>query len=52
LVLGPHHSDTDIIFMGTPEEKIKYGIERMKKTAQAAAALGVKIVTGFCGCED
>lgn len=52
LVLGPHHSDTDIIFTGTPAEKIKYGIQRMKKTAQAAAALEVPVVTGFCGCED
>ncbi|MDI6792722.1 MAG: sugar phosphate isomerase/epimerase [bacterium] len=52
LVLGPHHRDTDRFCEGTPEEKIKYGIERIKKTAQAASALEVPIVCGFCGCED
>jgi len=52
LVLGPHHRDTDVIFPGTPDEKVRYGIERMKKTAQAANALEVPVVCGFCGCED
>lgn len=52
LVLGPHHRDTDWIFSGTPEEKVRYGINRLKKTAQAAAALEVPVVCGFCGCED
>ncbi|RLI05558.1 sugar phosphate isomerase/epimerase, partial [Candidatus Bathyarchaeota archaeon] len=41
LVLGPHDESTDEWFKGTPEEKIKYGMERMKKTAMAAAALDV-----------
>ncbi|MDI6734840.1 MAG: sugar phosphate isomerase/epimerase [bacterium] len=52
LVLGPHHHDTDHIYQGSPEEKIAYGIKRIKKTAQAAAALEVPVVCGFCGCED
>jgi len=52
LVLGPHTGDTDAFFSGTPAEKIKFGIERMKKTARAAAALGVPVVVGFIGCED
>ncbi|MFQ6100136.1 MAG: sugar phosphate isomerase/epimerase family protein [Anaerolineae bacterium] len=52
LVLGPHHRDTDGIFRGTPDEKVRYGIERMKKTAQVANALEVPVVCGFCGCED
>ncbi|MBS7656580.1 MAG: sugar phosphate isomerase/epimerase [Candidatus Bathyarchaeia archaeon] len=49
LVLGPHDSSTDDFFKGTPEEKAKYGIERMKKTAEAAAALDVPVVNGFIG---
>lgn len=52
LVLGPHHQDTDAILAGTAEEKARYGIERMKLTARAAAELGVQVVCGFCGCED
>ena len=51
LVLGPHTKDTDSLFKGTPAEKIKFGMERMKKTAQAAAALEVPVVCGFVGCE-
>lgn len=52
IVLGPHGKDTDGIFGGTKEEKIKFGIERMIKTAQAANALEVPVVTGFLGCEN
>jgi sugar phosphate isomerase/epimerase len=52
LVLGPYHGDTDHIFPGSPDEKMRYGIERMKQTARAAAALEVPLVCGFCGCED
>jgi len=51
LVLGPHTKDTDTLFQGTPEEKIKFGMDRMKKTARAAAALEVPVVCGFIGCE-
>lgn len=52
LVLGPHNIDTDSIYPGSAEEKIRYGIDRMKKTAVLAAELKVPIVCGFCGCED
>ncbi|MBS7615057.1 sugar phosphate isomerase/epimerase [Candidatus Bathyarchaeota archaeon] len=49
IVLGPHDFSTDDFFKGTPEEKAKYGAERMKKTAEAAAALDVPVVNGFIG---
>jgi sugar phosphate isomerase/epimerase len=52
LVLGPHTKDTDGLFKGTPLEKIKFGMERMKLTARAAAALEVPVVCGFVGCEN
>ncbi|MCX6090291.1 MAG: sugar phosphate isomerase/epimerase [Candidatus Atribacteria bacterium] len=52
LVLGPHGKDTDGIYPGTPEEKIRYGMEQMGKTAQAAHALEVPVVCGFIGCEN
>jgi sugar phosphate isomerase/epimerase len=51
LVLGPHTRDTDSLYKGTPEEKVRFGMERMKKTAKAAAALEVPVVCGFIGCE-
>jgi sugar phosphate isomerase/epimerase len=51
LVLGPHTKDTDGLYPGTPEEKIKFGIERMKKSAELANALEVPVVCGFVGCE-
>jgi len=51
LVLGPHTRDTDSLYKGAPEEKIKFGMERMKLTARAAAALEVPVVCGFIGCE-
>ena len=52
LVLGPHHEVTDGFLRASPEEKAAYGIRRMKDTARAADALGVRIVTGFVGCRD
>lgn len=52
IVLGPYGKDTDGIFKGTKEEKIQFGTERMIKTAQAASALEVPVVTGFLGCEN
>ena len=52
IVLGPYGKDTDAICPGSKEEKIKFGTERMIKTAQAANALGVPVVTGFIGCEN
>jgi sugar phosphate isomerase/epimerase len=52
IVLGPYGKDTDAIFKGSKEEKIKFGTKRMIKTAQAANALEVPVVTGFLGCEN
>jgi sugar phosphate isomerase/epimerase len=52
IILGPFGKDTDGIYEGTQEEKIKYGMERMKITAQAANALEVPVVCGFIGCEN
>jgi sugar phosphate isomerase/epimerase len=52
LVLGPHDQSTDIWFKGTPEEKIKYGTDRLKKTAEAAAALDVPVVNRFIGAPN
>jgi sugar phosphate isomerase/epimerase len=49
LLLGPHTEDTDAIFAGTKEEKIKYATDSLIKTAQAANALGVSVVNGFTG---
>ncbi len=52
LVLGPHHADTDLIFKGTAEEKIKYGTHRLLLAAELANNLEIPVVTGFTGCED
>lgn len=52
LVLGPLDSSTDAWFTGTPEEKVRYGMERMKRTAEAAAALDVPVVNGFLGAPN
>ncbi len=52
VVGGPYGKDTDFICPGTKEEKIKFGTERMIKTAQAANALEVPVVTGFVGVEN
>ena len=49
LILGPHTEDTDAIFKGTPEEKIRYGTGSLLKTAQTANALEVPVVNGFTG---
>ncbi len=52
LVLGPHHADTDSVFVGGAEEKIRYGTARMLLAAELAHELEVPVVTGFTGCED
>jgi len=50
LVLGPLDGSTDEFSPSSdPEEKVKYGVERMKLTARAAAVLGVETVVGFTG---
>jgi len=50
LVGGPYDEQTDRIFKGVPEEKIRYGVERVKKTIEAAALLDVTTINGFMGC--
>jgi sugar phosphate isomerase/epimerase len=52
LLLGPHGTDTDPMFEGTPEEKVAYSTKRLKMTAELANALEVNTVCGFMGCED
>jgi sugar phosphate isomerase/epimerase len=52
LVLGPTDASTDSIFKGKADKKIQYGIERMKKTAEAAAMLDVPVVNGFIGAPN
>lgn len=52
LILGPHGVDTDAIYKGTKEEKIRFGIESLIRTAQAANALEVPVVNGFTGIEN
>jgi sugar phosphate isomerase/epimerase len=52
LIMGPTGKDTDFIFKGTPEEKIKHGTESLIRTAQAANALEVPIVVGYPGVEN
>jgi sugar phosphate isomerase/epimerase len=49
MVLGPTGQATDDWFKGSAEEKVKYAIQRMKMTAEAAAALDVPVVNGFIG---
>ena len=52
LLLGPHHRDTDLIYPGTPQEKIAHAIDRLMKSARLASELEVGLVIGFVGCED
>ncbi len=52
LIMGPTGKDTDFIFKGTPQEKIKHGTESLIRTAQAANALEVPIVVGYPGVEN
>jgi sugar phosphate isomerase/epimerase len=52
LVLGPHSKDFDLLYKGTEAERIKFGMDRMKKTAKAAAALEVGVVVGLVGVEN
>jgi len=52
MVLGPLDSSTDDWYKGSAEEKVRYAVERMKKTAEAAAALDVPVVNGFIGAPN
>src|SRR5271157_5178675 len=52
LVLGSDDPATDSWTpYKSPNERAKFGMEEMKKTAQAAAELGVPVVTGFVGSQ-
>lgn len=52
LVMGPYGKDTDDIYCGTKEEKIKFGTEAIIKAAQIANEMEVPVVVGFVGCEN
>jgi sugar phosphate isomerase/epimerase len=52
LIMGPKGVDTDFIYKGSAEEKIKHGTERMLLTAQACNALGVRTLVGYPGVEN
>ena len=52
LIMGPTGVETDFIYKGTPEEKIKHGTESLIRTAQAANALEAPIVVGYPGVEN
>ena len=52
LIMGPSGKETDFIYQGTAEEKIKHGTESLIRTAQAANALEVPIVVGYPGVEN
>lgn len=52
LIMGPTGKETDFIYKGTAEEKIKHGTESLIRTAQAANALEVPVVVGYPGVEN
>lgn len=52
LIMGPTGKETDFIYKGTPEEKIKHGTESLIRTAQAANALEVPTIVGYPGVEN
>ncbi|TFG63927.1 MAG: sugar phosphate isomerase/epimerase [Spirochaetales bacterium] len=50
LSMGPHDVSTDAWAPGmTPEQKVAFAIEQCKKSARAAAELGVPVVNGLIG---
>lgn len=52
LILGPHSSDSDFIFKGTPEEKIKFGTDSVLRSIRLANSLSVPVVIAFTGMEN
>ena len=52
LIMGPTGKDTDFIYKGSAEEKIKHGTESLIRTAQAANALEAPTVVGYPGVEN
>jgi len=52
LIMGPYGEDTDGIYKGTKEEKIKFGTESLLNSARLANELEVPVVIGFTGIEN
>ena len=52
IILGPYGPDTDGICPGTKEEKIKYGVESLLRTAECANQMEVPVVVCFTGLEN
>lgn len=52
LIMGPTGKDTDFIYRGTPEEKIKHGSENLIRTAEAASRMEIPVVVGYPGVEN
>lgn len=52
LIMGPYGADTDTIYKGTKEEKIKFGTESLLNSARLANELEVPVVIGFTGVEN
>ncbi|MEM3572972.1 MAG: sugar phosphate isomerase/epimerase [Nitrososphaeria archaeon] len=52
LILGPHDRSTDHLFKGSSEEKISYGMKRIKKTIEIANMLDVPVITVFTGSPE
>jgi len=52
LIMGPYGDDTDGIYKGTKEEKIKFGTESLINSARLANELEVPVVIGFTGIEN
>ncbi len=50
LSMGPHDSSTDVWAPGmSPEQKIAYAVEQLKRSARAASELEVPVVNGLIG---
>jgi sugar phosphate isomerase/epimerase len=52
LILGPHDRATDHLLKGTVEEKISYGVKRIKRTIEIADMLEVPVITVFTGSPE
>ena len=50
LSMGPHDSSTDVWAPGmSPEQKVAYAVEQLKRSARAASELEVPVVNGLIG---
>ncbi|MBK8977783.1 MAG: sugar phosphate isomerase/epimerase [Planctomycetes bacterium] len=52
LLLGPHHTDTDVVHAGDAAAKSAFADAAIRRAGDIAAMLGVDTVVGFVGCED